>query len=300
MSLTQSDLVPATYPTAPEPPPIEGTLLDIVTPVDGDGKRRIPYGKGLYPSTNCIDTGFALGALCGPTSGSKFENAQSPVWQDGLGFGSYGLVVCKMTDPANLRSAVERSYDRAESRIIEAAIMEGLFVEQTASSTQGGWDAAEDITPTPGTPVDPVVGLGLLESHAAANYAGKAILHMPRVVAILLSKRGVVEFEGAQLLTALRTPVAAGPGYDLPNTGPDGNSPAAGSKWMYGTGWLSITRQKLDVQDVFNIYGQQGDDEAPNYVDGLDPNTFASLVEGAYLVSIDCYRAAVLVSIDES
>jgi hypothetical protein len=297
MSVAESELVRAEYPTAPQPDPIEGTLLNIVTPVEtSDGRRRIPGGIGLFPSFNCLDTGFELGALCGPTDGSKFDEAVNPVWQDGLGFGAYGAVICKLADPAVLREGVERSYSRAESRIVEAAIMAGLFVEQTATSTLGGWDAAVDITPTPGTAVDPVVGLGLLESHMAVNYAGKGLLHMPRLVATLLDQRGALKMESSVLYTGLRTPVAAGGGYDLPNTGPDGGEGDEGEKWIYATGAVSITRQKMDVREFFNIFSQQADDQEPNYISGLDPNDQGALTESLYLVSIDCYKAAVLVT----
>lgn len=300
MSLTDSELVRAEYPTAPQPEPIEGTLLNIVTPIESEnGRGRIPGGIGLFPSFNCLDTGFALGALCGPTDGSKFDEAVNPVWQDGLGFGAYGAVLCKLEDPAVLREGVERSYSRAESRIVEAAIMEGLFAAQAATSDLGGWAAAEDITPTPGTAVDAVVGLGLLESHMGRHYAGKGILHMPRLVATVLDQRGALKMESSVLYTGLRTQVAAGPGYDLPNLGPDGDEPGAGEKWIYGTGAVSITRQKLPTREFFNIFSQN-DDELPNYISGLDPNDQGALAESLYLVSIDCYKAAVLVSAYEA
>lgn len=287
MSLTATELAPAEYPSAPVTKPIKGTLLDIVTPVNGTSRNRIPGGIGLFPSYGCIETGTRLGGLCGPTEDEKYAAAQSPVWQDGLGFGAYGMVVCKLVDPAELQAGVERAYTFAESRIVEAAIMEGLFTEQTASGAQGGWDAPVDITPTIGTAVDPSLGLGLLESHMAANYAGQGIVHMPRVIATLLSHRSLLELNGTQLETTLGTPVAAGGGYDLPNTGPDGDEAPDGEKWIYGTGWVSIVRQKLEIQDFFQIFGG---------TDDIDPNTFGSLTESLYLVSIDCYKAAVLVT----
>lgn len=301
MSLTDSELVRAEYPTAPQPEPIEGTLLNIVTPIESaNGRRRIPGGQALYPSFACLDVGHALAGLCGPTDGSKFDQALNPVWQDGLGFGAYGAVLCKLVAPGELSSGLDRAYSMAESRVVESAIMEGLFAEQTATSTLGGWAAPVDITPTPGTAVDPVVGLGLLESHMGRNYAGKGIVHMPRLVATVLDQRGALKMESSVLYTGLRTQVAAGPGYDLPNTGPDGDEPGAGEKWIYATGAVSVTRQKLDTREIFNIFGQQAEEGDPNYISGIDPNDMIALTESLYLVSIDCYKVAVLVTAYEA
>lgn len=268
------------YPTAPVAEPLDGTLLSIVTPQEGTA--NLGDGSGLFETFNCLETGIVPGNICGPVSGSKFDDADGPTWIDGFAFAAYGVAVCKLVDPATLRDGTERAFTAAESRVVEQALMEDVF-----AANPGHWAAAEDLTPTAGA-VDPVVGQGILESHASRYYAGKGVLHMPRVVATMLLQQGALEMEGARLETGLGTPTAAGAGYDLPNLGPDGTEPAEGEKWVYATGQVLLLRKRLPTREVFNQNVNAG---------GIEPNDSLVLAESAYIVSVDCYKSAVRVKI---
>lgn len=269
-------LVPeqATYPRTPTVEPIDGTLLSIVR--SQGGVENLGAGEGLFESFNCLETGFNPGVICGPMTGDKLENAQRPSWVDGFAFVGYGLVICKMPT-SDLKVGIESAYTAAESRIVERAVMET------------GLNGAEDITPTPGTAVDPVVGLGLLESHMAAHYAGKGVIHMPRITATYLANQGVVEMDDDEVLyTSLKTPVAAGGGYDLPNVGPTGADAPAGKKWIYGSGRVLLLKKTVVTGDVH---------VQPVNITGLDANNQIALAERSYIAAIDCYTAAVLVNV---
>jgi hypothetical protein len=299
--MTASQVRSATYPAAPVPEPIEGSLLNIVTP---GGLGEYLYGQGLFDSYNCLVTGTRTANNCGPSgtlgTDSKFEDAPSPQWMDGLRFTAYGTTVCKLSDPAEQKSGTERAYTVAESRVIEAALMSDVFVASAGGDPDfpGVWDAAEDLTPAAATTgVEATKGLGILESHLAANYAGKGIIHMPRLVATLLLRLGALHMEGGVLYTGLGTPVAAGAGYDYPNTGPDGNEAAEDTKWIYATGLVIIERQRLDTHDAFNIYNQSAVPLDPNYIPGLQPNDNVILTEGTYVVAVDCYKSAINVAV---
>jgi len=207
--------------------------------------------------------------------------------------------VCKLASEDEVKAGVDLAYDAAESRVVERGLI-ALMEENDGSVLPGEWDGAVDITPSgavAGGGVDPHVGLALLESHMGVNYAGKGIIHGTRSVATMLAHLGAVEFEGSTLQTKLRTPFAAGAGYDLPNVGPDGVDAPEGSKWMYATGKVVIKRLRLPSHAVLNVYGQSADNLGPNYVPGLEPNDMVGLAEGVYLVVVDCYKAAVLVKL---
>lgn len=279
----------ATYPTIGAPPKRSAELLslaDVQQPGPGSGWLD---GQGLFESYNCLDTGVVLGNTCGPVAQSKFTGAVNPTWVDGLKFAAYGAVVCKMIDGSNLEGGISAAFDAAESRLVERALMENFLTANAAGSgLPGAWAAAPDITPTPGTAVDPTVGLGLLESHMGENYAGKGIIHTPRVVATVLNAGGALDWEGDTLVTGLKTPVAAGAGYDLPNSGPAGpGTPATGgNRWMFATGQVLLVPIHKETRSEFQQYAG---------TTGLQPNDVAGITEAVYMLAVDCYKAAVLV-----
>lgn len=289
---------PVSYPAAPTLEPIDGTLLSIVTPTrPGEGQTWLA-GEAMYPSYGCISSGVVLAETCGPVSEDKFTDVESPGWVDGFKFAAYGAAVCKLIDPAELEAGTERAYTAAESRVIEQGLMAVAFSESDGSdpNAPGAWDAATDLTPAAfaTTGIDPVVGLGILEAHMSRFYAGKGIIHMTRGTATVLDQSGALDWEGAKLVTTLKTPVAAGSGYDYPNLGPDGTEAPEGTKWIYATGQVSVIQQRLKTISTFNIYGDPGDDTP-----GVQPNDFLAMSEGVYLATVDCYKAAVLVKLYE-
>lgn len=289
MTVTQ-EVRPARYPVAPTPEPIKGTLLDIIS---ADNDVDWLDGEGLFPSFNCLTTGVRMAETCGPVAVSKFTGVESPAWQDGLRFAAYGVATCKLEDPQVIKDGVDRAFLAAQSRVVEEALMESVFAANLAANPAlpGSWPAATDLTPggPTGAALLPEAGIGLLESHMARNYAGQGIIHIPRIVATLASAKGALKLDGNVLYTELRTPVAAGAGYDYPNLGPDGSAAPEGEKWIYATGWVVLSEKHHNVREVHGL----NDTTAV----GLEPNDIAALAERGYLVAVDCYKAAVRVAV---
>lgn len=93
--------------------------------------------------------------------------------------------------------------------------------------------------------VSVVAGVAALEDWLGENYGGVGILHMPRGLAISLSKARIIDFMAGskRLTTILGTRVAAGGGYD--GTGPVGDAarnPGAGNAWIFASGDVVLRR----------------------------------------------------------
>jgi hypothetical protein len=158
----------------------------------------------------------------------------------------------------------------------------------------GGTDTTTDgvdvtyptVTTITATPVDPVVGVGLLEEAMGGCYGGVPTLHLPRVLGASLSSNGTVARQGQRIETMLGSLVAFGTGY----TGlvaPGGAAAAADVRWLYATGSVVVRRGAAK-------YVGQG--RAENI--DLDSNAEVALAERTYSVSFDCCLFAVPVTLN--
>lgn len=220
-------------------------------------------GTGAYPTLNT--------AVVNVTK--TFSNSG---FQDGIQFAAYAGHVCKGIgyEDASL-DELQRVFEFNESQAIERALMQQRF---TVNGTV--WAAATDLTPAGGA-VTAQQGLALLEGHASWNYAGVPTIHAPRSVGSLLTQGGSVFRVGQGLQSVLGAKVAAGAGYEQPNTGPAGTAPAAGEKWMYASGEVAVVRSAIERHNEMN----------------RDTNEIFSLVERMYVAAVDCYTAAVRVKV---
>lgn len=258
----------ASYPVAPAVTPLQGTLLDVATVTDDFTWLD---GEGLFDSYNCMR--FEQTAnFCAP-SPKTFD--QAPGWQDGFRFAAYGGAVCKAIglDQDRMESEVRRVFEAGESTAVERALMQTRFVDGAS------WDAAEDVNAAGA--VHPAVGVALLEGYAASVYVGAPVIHMPRSIASLLARQDALVWEGGVLQTKMGTKIAAGAGYDYPNEGPAGTAAAAGEKWLYATGGVLVGRSQSIVRQVM----------------AHDTNEVFVLGERGYIVAVDCFTAAVRVSV---
>lgn len=260
----------ATYPVAPEATPVEGTLLDAATVTDD---FRWLDGEGLFESFNCMR--FEADAeFCAPND-KTFTN--SPSWQDGFRFAAYGGAVCKAVglDVEGMESAVERVFTMGESTAVERALMQTRF-----RASANNWDAPVDLTPVAG-PVKPAVGVAMLEGYSGSIYVGTPTIHMPISIASLLLGVNGVELNERVLRTRLGSKIAAGAGYDYPNYGPTGVEPAEGEKWLYATGEVVVGRGPAIVRQAM----------------ATDTNEVFVLAERGYIAAVDCFTAAVRVTV---
>lgn len=192
---------------------------------------------------------------------------------------------------------------RSEADIIDRARRALTLGEQRAVE-EAYWTGSLGNTPNLANPdavvlnpVDPpgpadalslAAGLAALENYLASNYGGLGVIHMPRGVATLLTRDGLLCGCGGtrgKLTTALGTPVAAGGGY-VANTGPDGSPAPPGTAWMYATGRVVIYRSDIVINpdSVAQAFNRK-------------TNTVHILAERTYVVAHECVLAAVLVTI---
>lgn len=274
-------MVTATYPVAPTAVTRKGTLLDAATVTDDFAWLD---GNDLFESYNCMR--FQSEALfCAPNTKDFDQNGIS--WQNGIRFAAYGGLHCKAVglDQAHMLSEVRRVFETGESTAVERALMAQRFTAgpdlDPGAGTSLAWEAPTDITPASGA-VKPAVGVALLEGFAADNYVGAPTLHVPVTISSLVMLPLGLEYDGNGLRTKLGSKVAAGVGYDYPNLGQDGNPAAVGERWLYATGEVLVGRGPAEVR-------QQ--------IDYSDNEVYV-LAERPYIAVVDCFAAAVRVSVD--
>lgn len=268
---------PVRYEVLAPPEPRRGTLLDAAQVDDGARGPRDAV-QGMYDSFNCM-TFRSYADWCAQTA-KDFDNA--PQWIDGLWFAAYGGAVCGAVgmDQDRWRTEIGRVFDMGESTAVEQALLEFRFAENLAGGAlPGEWAEPTDITPAAGA-VSPRVGAAMLEGDVSKNYVGRPTLHMPVTIASLMSQIGATEWDGNVLRTKLGSKIAAGAGYE-DSTGPDGVAAAAGEKWLYGTGEVKVHKGTLIQKEAF----------------GISDNAVFMLAERAYVATVDCYTAAIRVTV---
>jgi hypothetical protein len=263
----------ATYPVAPVTTPRKGTLLDAATVTD-DFKWL--DGNALFDSYNCMKF-ESTAAFCAP-SPKTFQNSMQ--WVSGIRFAAYGGVMCKAIglNQAHMLSEVERVFALGESTAVERALMSTRFVDDPTPSGDR-WTAPVDVNPAGAVSVK--TGIALLEGYAANSYVGVPTLHVPVSIASLVLAVDGAEYVGNTLFTKTGSKMVAGAGYDYPNTSPTGAAAAAGEKWIYATGEVIVTKSEAVVKPAM----------------AYDTNEVYVLGERAYIAAVDCFVAAVRVTV---
>jgi hypothetical protein len=258
--------------SAPTVEAIKGTLLDAATVSDG---IEWATEEAVFDTYNCMSF-EAAAEFCAP-SPKTFD--QEAGWNDGFRFAAYGGVSCRTVglDQDEMLRRVEDVFRRGESTAVERAFMENRF---RVSDPAGLWPAPTDITPASG-PVSAKAGVALLEGYSGSVYVGAPTIHIPRSTASLLLGDQIVLADGSTIRTRLGSKIAAGVGYDFPNTGPTGAEPAAGEKWLYATGEVVVRRGPAIVRQVMSH----------------NDNEVQVLAERMYIGAADCFAAAVRVTL---
>lgn len=255
-------MVTATYPVAPEVTPREGTLLDAATVKDGIGWLD---GTDLWESFAAMQFGQSAN-FCAPNTKDLDNNSAD--WVSGFRFAAYGGVTCKAVgmDMSAQEASIREVFERGESTAVERALMQTRFRHDAG----GRWDDAIDITPAGGA-VKPGIGVGLLEGKFASLYTGAPTIHMPIVVASMLLGLDGATLEGGIIRSKLGSKIAAGAGYDYPNTSPGGVNSAEMERWVYATGGVVVLRGPAEVRQTFEQLN----------------NDVIVLGERAYVVAVD-------------
>ena len=189
------------------------------------------------------------------------------------------------SDPFTLYKGIEYPMLLGETPDVEALFAAGeTYGVEKAVQAQVLNPFAQDITPTPGTPVTNIkYAFGLLEQYAADYYSGLPLLHGNKL-AISLASEFLADSGAGTLHSKLGTPIAVGGGYGA--VGPvDGSDVAitagAGEAWLYITGGVTILRGPLDVYPTANLKANRG----------------LALAERTYVPIVDGIVAAILVGI---
>lgn len=195
-----------------------------------------------------------------------------PNWIDGIRFGVYGGVICKVPgfDMETAAAEAKRVFLAKESVGVARALMQSRFTTP----------AATDLTPAGGA-VSPAVGLALLEGDAAIKYAGVPTIHVPRSIGTLLTRDLMIEMEGNALFSVQGSKIASDGGYESPNNSPAGVAAPAGEKWIYSSGEVALARGELIVKFDIN----------------RETDEVLVLVERLYVAAIDCLNSAVRVEV---
>lgn len=208
------------------------------------------------------------------------------VAEDGIGivtsspFVVYHLSTCRLVGREDAEARARRALELGEGRAVEQAFAD-LFTTAALDPDPDVDALAVDVTPTPGTAVDVVTGLGLLEQYAGQNYGGVPTFHMTRNLATNLIARGSLEPVGDLLRTKLRSKVAAGAGYE-------GVEPVEGVTAGDGEAWLIVTGTVVVRRSPTIETGEVPTLAAPT-------NEFSVLAERPESIGFECFAAAVLV-----
>lgn len=282
----------------PTPSPLTSSVLDharaagnVKVLTSGFGYRN---DEGLWPSYNCLDlwtpTAMCPDPLLSETGETKEFDAAS--WQPGFTFAVYGGVQCRAVglDVDDQNAEVARVFEAAQGKGIERALVGTRFVASVAPDSDapispffGQWDDPEDLTPA--TPTSLPVALALLEGHAAANYNGLPIIHMPRAAATVLEASGLIVWQGDLAFTKNGSRVAIGGGYDDPEM-------LATGEWdMYATGEIYVEMaEAIETKDYPVLPGMADPSSDGN---ALLENGIVSMAERVFRVAIDCYVSKV-------
>lgn len=141
--------------------------------------------------------------------------------------------------------------------------------------------AQPDTVIVDGTGLSLIDAIALAEEYAGTVYGGIPTIHVPRGIATRALSEQIFENSLDWTITTRQGAwVANGSGYS-PNLGPTGAPPAAGTYWLYVTGYVEIHRGALNViRDL-----------------DWENNNQVVLAERPYAVTVDCFKAAILIDL---
>lgn len=164
---------------------------------------------------------------------------------------------------------------------------EQAVVENIISNGQvGQFPSLQNGAVTLGIAQGPVQAVSMLEDWLYARYGIPGVIHAPMETAAYLKGAHLVEMDGSPLSGVWRTDVGTAVSFgNYAGLGPTGQ---AGSTWMYITGQVSIWRTP-DNELFVPPMGQ---------VINRSTNVLTIVMEREYIVTYDCYSAAVQVTLN--
>lgn len=273
-------------PTYIAPPGITGHRFGLFSvaamPADGDrwqlGVEYEPLqgGPADLRAAECVDD--YTGEVVPPTMTEPVE---------GIPFVVTSGYTCKATS-----RPVEEAEERArlaliggEERAVEIALM---------SAAVGNGPAFPDADLVDGGAAMSLArAFSSFEQLMGGSYHSSGVIHLPRSLAPFAHDRGLISREGQRLETVLGTSVAAGAGYDLANQSPDGQDPAAGQRWIYASGSVTVRRGDIFLQPDRDHYLDKATNDLVilaqrDYLVTFTGPVFAALVDVATFEDCAC------------
>ena len=274
-SLTGPVYVPAPNPVVPR----YGLLTVATGPLD----LPIPARRGgLQYEISVCNLPNAYEVECYSDLGEKtLTNSTTVV--TGAPFIVYSAIRCSPVGLANWGE------DRVQKFLYDQLVAgEQATVERTFSTSASGQ--------FPGLSGNPAVvnlgtadgidgGVSTLEGWLYARYGLPGVIHAPASVGAYFTNPLVEKDSRGVWRTPLTTAVSFG---NYAGTGPTGQATAAGEVWLYITGQVAIYR--TPDSDLFSPPMGQ--------VLNRGTNVITMVMEREYVVTYDCYVAAVLVALD--
>jgi hypothetical protein len=269
-----------THIAPPELTPAQGGIFQAaeVRPMGAHEVMGVTYQSVGVHQPNLVDPDAAtcIGTAAKTTEGFDW------IEDDGA-FVLYSGVAC------NAFGSTDEEYSQqAEARLVggsQRAVEEFLWTKVFPGNADATDDdihvAVEDITPTPGTPVSPKLGLGLLLEHAGEIYDYVPTVHFGKRLGVLLAGADLVKFDEDEASVQGGAEASNGAGYTS-KIGPGGREAKANEVWMYATGKVLIL------------------EGAPETNTAIDPETNKriAIAERAYLTTVDGFVAAILVTLE--
>lgn len=260
--------------------------VDSAVALDGQTNTYAGNGEYVVTVTNTANgyTARIPISVTGSTSGPYVANASFAKNDDdgvaivvGEPFAVYHMQHCRTVGRySDAQARARRSLELGEGRAVEMAMAARLAA------------AAVDVTPTPGTAVDIVDGLALLERYAGINYGGVPTIHAPRDIALMLASRNAVLRLGDHLESVLGSKVAAGAGYEG-DVGPIATT--AGASWVFATGTVLLHQGNIIESGPQIVTTPPA---APGGGFG-STNEYRALAERPYVGAWECFVAGIQV-----
>ncbi len=270
-SLTGPVYVPAPNPVLPRP-----GLFQVATgPLDLPVHGRI---GGLQYETHTCTLPVCYEVECQESHNTKTLTAQKSTIQ-GNPFVVFSNLLCA---PVGLTDERVRGFLYESLVAGEQAAVENTFSLQACAQSPGLSNnaAVVNLTPAPGTPVDPVKATSLLESWLYARYGLPGVMHIPESLSAYFANLHLVQPAGRGWITPAGTKLSFG---NYAGNTPAGAAPAAGETFIYITGQVAIWRtadQYLFVTSIADTLNRT-------------TNQVTAVMEREYVVTFDCFIAAV-------
>ena len=269
------------YVPAPNPVVPRYGLFSVATgPLDIPIQAR---SGGIQYQISVCDLPLTYEVNCQEEAETKlFENGVTTV--TGAPFVVYSAIQCSPVGLANWGESAVRKYLFDQLVAGEQGVVERAFSTGAAGlspSLQGAVNL--------GSAQGPVQAVGMLESWLYARYGLPGVIHAPMLAAAYFSGAHIIERDGSAAAPVWKTDVGTKVSFgDYAGTGPSGQVPAAGDTWLYITGQVAVWRTP-DSEVLVPPMGQ---------VINRSTNLLTTLMEREYVVTYDCYAAAVQVTLD--